>query len=38
VGLFMSGANRLLVVLAMAPAAAMAATLLARDEDVTADA
>lgn len=35
VGLFMSGANRLLVVLAMAPAAAMAATLLARDEDVT---
>jgi pantoate kinase len=33
VGLFMSGANRLLVVLAMAPAAAMAATLLARDED-----
>ena len=36
VGLFMTGANRLLVVLAMAPAAAMAATLLARDED-TAD-
>lgn len=35
VGLFMSGANRLLVVLAMAPAAAMAATLLARDDDST---
>jgi hypothetical protein len=33
VGLFMTGANRLLVVLAMAPAAAMAATLLARDDD-----
>ena len=32
VGLFMSGANRLLVLLALAPAAAMAATLLARDE------
>ena len=38
VGLFMSGAHRLLVVLAMAPAAAMAATLLARDEDVAAEA
>jgi hypothetical protein len=33
VGLFMSGANRLLVLLAMAPAAAMAATLLGRDEE-----
>jgi len=33
VGLFMSGANRLLVVLALAPAAAMAATLIARDEE-----
>ena len=32
VGLFMSGANRLLVLLALAPAAAMAATLVARDE------
>ena len=33
VGLFMTGANRLLVVVAMAPAIAMAATLLARDEE-----
>lgn len=32
VGLFMSGANRLLVLLALAPAAAMAATLVGRDE------
>jgi hypothetical protein len=32
VGLFMSGANRALVLLAMVPAAAMAATLLGRDE------
>ena len=32
VGLFMSGANRLLVLLALAPAAAMTATLVARDE------
>jgi hypothetical protein len=32
VGLFMSGANRLLVLLALAPAAAMAATLVAREE------
>lgn len=32
VGLFMSGANRLLVLVALAPAAAMAATLLAREE------
>ena len=32
VGLFMTGANRLLVLLALAPAAAMAATLMARDE------
>jgi len=32
VGLFMTGANRLLVVLALAPAAAMAATLMGRDE------
>jgi ElaB/YqjD/DUF883 family membrane-anchored ribosome-binding protein len=32
VGLFMSGANRLLVLLALAPAAAMAATLVSRDE------
>ena len=37
VGLFMTGANRLLVVLALAPAAAMAATLLARDEEAAAD-
>lgn len=37
VGLFMTGANRLLVVLALAPAAAMAATLLARDEETAAD-
>ena len=36
VGLFMTGANRLLVVLALAPAAAMAATLLARDEETAA--
>jgi hypothetical protein len=33
VGLFMTGANRLLVLVAMAPAVAMAATLMARDED-----
>jgi len=33
VGLFMTGANRLLVLLALAPAAAMAATLLGRDEE-----
>ena len=33
IGLFMTGANRLLVVVAMAPAVAMAATLLARDEE-----
>ena len=32
VGLFMSGANRLLVLLALAPAAAMATTLVAREE------
>ena len=32
VGLFMTGSNRLLVLLALAPAAAMAATLLAREE------
>lgn len=32
VGLFLTGTNRLLVVLALAPAAAMAATLLGRDE------
>lgn len=31
-GLFLSGANRLLVVLSLAPAAAMVATLLAREE------
>jgi len=37
VGLFTTGANRLLVFLALAPAAAMAATLLARDEDSAAD-
>lgn len=37
VGLFMTGANRLLVVLALAPAAAMVATLLARDEETAAD-
>lgn len=37
VGLFMTGANRLFVLLALAPAAAMAATLLGRDEDTTAD-
>ena len=37
VGLFMTGANRLLVVLALAPAAAMAATLLARDEETAAE-
>lgn len=35
VGLFMSGANRLLVLLALAPAAAMAATLVAREEEET---
>ncbi len=33
VGLFMTGANRLLVLLALAPAAAMAATLLGRDDE-----
>jgi hypothetical protein len=33
VGLFMTGANRLLVVLALAPAAAMAATLVTREQD-----
>ena len=33
VGLFMTGANRLLVLFALAPAAAMIATLLGRDED-----
>ena len=33
VGLFMTGANRMLVLLAVAPAAAMAATLLGRDEE-----
>ena len=33
VGLFMTGANRLLVLLALAPAAAMAATLVGRDEE-----
>lgn len=37
VGLFMTGANRLLVLLALAPAAAMAATLLARDEENAAE-
>lgn len=36
VGLFMTGANRLLVLLALAPAAAMAATLLAREDEATA--
>jgi hypothetical protein len=35
VGLFMSGANRLLVLLALAPAAAMAATLVAREEETS---
>jgi len=35
VGLFMSGANRLLVLLALAPAAAMAATLVAREDEST---
>ena len=34
VGLFMTGANRLLVLAALAPAAAMAATLLGRDDEV----
>ncbi len=34
VGLFMSGANRLLVLLALAPAAAMAATLIAREGQI----
>lgn len=33
VGLFMTGANRLLVLLALAPAAAMAATLLGRNDE-----
>jgi hypothetical protein len=33
VGLFMTGANRLLVLVAMVPAVAMAATLMGRDED-----
>ena len=37
VGLFMTGANRLLVLIALAPAAAMAATLLAREDEVTTD-
>lgn len=37
VGLFMTGANRVFVLLALAPAAAMAATLLGRDEDTAAD-
>jgi len=37
VGLFTTGANRLLVLLALVPAAAMAATLLARDEETAAD-
>jgi len=37
VGLFMTGANRLLVLLALAPAAAMAATLVARDEETAAE-
>ena len=32
VGLFVSGANRLLVILALAPAAAMAATLMTRED------
>ena len=35
VGLFPSGANRLLVLLALAPAAAMAATLVAREEETS---
>src|SRR5688500_13603929 len=35
VGLFLTGFNRLLVVLALAPAAAMAATLLARESEET---
>jgi hypothetical protein len=35
VGLFTSGANRLLVLLALAPAAAMVATLVARQEEET---
>ena len=35
VGLFTSGANRLLVLLALAPAAAMAATLVAREEETS---
>jgi len=35
-GLFMSGANRLLVLLALAPAAAMAATLVAREQEAPA--
>ena len=37
VGLFMTGANRMLVLLALAPAAAMAATLLGRDEETAAE-
>ncbi len=37
VGLFTTGANRILVLLALAPAAAMAATLFARDEEAAAD-
>ncbi len=37
VGLFMTGANRLLVLLSLAPAAAMAATLLGRDEGTAAE-
>ncbi|MGI8928681.1 MAG: hypothetical protein ACR2H0_04350 [Candidatus Limnocylindrales bacterium] len=36
VGLFTTGANRLLVLLALVPAAAMAATLVARDEETAA--
>lgn len=35
VGLFMSGANRILVLLALGPAAAMAATLVAREDEST---
>ena len=37
VGLFMTGANRLLVLLALVPAAAMAATLMAREEATAAE-
>lgn len=35
VGLFLTGFNRLLVLIALAPAAAMAATLLARESDTS---